>query len=166
MASDKVYDEKIVSRWTLVLAGFFTFSFLFAFLYQNLGGAICGRPAPNWFLLLLFFLFLALTINFSTLGIVITPAEVVVSYGIFKKRIPLHNIQEWQIDDASMFAYGGWGIRIARVGGNWRLVYNVIDSPRLVLSLSRGGFKEFVFSTKNPEKVMEIIRQEIPRQDK
>ncbi|MEO0019935.1 MAG: hypothetical protein ABIK47_04750 [candidate division WOR-3 bacterium] len=166
MTPDKLYQERIVSKWTLAIASITTLGFLFAFLYQNLGGVMCGRPAPNWFLLLLFFLFLALTINFSTLRIVITPAAVVVSYGVFRKRIPFHNIQEWQIDDASMFAYGGWGIRIARVGGNWRLVYNVIESPRLVLSLTKGKFREFVFSTKNPQRVMEIIRRETSRQDK
>jgi hypothetical protein len=40
-------------------------------------------------------------------------------------------------------------------------VYNVVGGPRIVLSLKRGRFKEFVFSTKNPEEVIKIAKERI-----
>jgi hypothetical protein len=41
------------------------------------------------------------------------------------------------------------------------MVYNIIGTPRVVLSLKTGRFREFVFSTRNPEKVLSIINDRI-----
>ncbi|TES83470.1 MAG: hypothetical protein E3J91_02070 [Hadesarchaea archaeon] len=65
------------------------------------------------------------------------------------------------MDEASTIRYGGWGIRIGRVKGKWILVYNVIRCPRVVLSLREGRFREFVFSTKSPEQVIKVVKQQI-----
>jgi hypothetical protein len=89
--------------------------------------------------------------------------SVVVGYGIFKRTTFWENIERCYLDEVSSIRYGGWGIRIGRVKGRWRLVYNVIRGPRVVLSLKKGWFREFVFSTKNPEEVMKIVGQRIGR---
>jgi len=39
------------------------------------------------------------------------------------------------------------------------LVYNIIEGPRVVLSLKSGRFRE-VFSTKRPEEVIKVVRQQ------
>lgn len=158
---DNLYEEKICSKWwmTSILSAF-TAGFLFVLVYQILVGPIGSCPAPNWFFLLMFLLFLGVVINFSRLNIRITHLFVKVSYGIFKHIIPWENVENCYLDEASIIRYGGWGIRIGRVKGKCRLVYNVIGAPRIVLSLKKGKFKEFVFSTEKPEEVMNIIRQQ------
>jgi len=107
----------------------------------------------------MFLLFLGVVINFSRLSIRITHLSVKVSYGIFRHIVTRENVEDCYLDEASIIRYGGWGIRIGKVQGRWRLVYNVIGAPRVVLSLKKGRFKEFVFSTEKPEEVMNIIRQ-------
>ncbi|MBZ9571784.1 hypothetical protein KJA15_00360 [Patescibacteria group bacterium] len=141
----------------------FTAGFLFVLVYQILVGPVGTRPASNWFFLLMFLLFLGVTINFSRLSIRITHLSVKVSYGIFRHIITWENIKNCYLDEASIIRYGGWGIRIGRVKGKWRLVYNVIGAPRVVLLLKKGRFKEFVFSTEKPEEVMNIIREQTAR---
>ena len=74
------------------------------------------------------------------------------------------NIEDCYIDEASAIRYGGWGIRLGRVDGKWRTVYNVIGGPRVVVSLNKGWIREFVFSTKNPEKVMRTIDRHVSSQ--
>lgn len=90
-----------------------------------------------------------------------TSRSIVVGYGMFKRTIFWENIERCYIDEVSSIRYGGWGIRIGRVKGRWRLVYNVISGPRVVLGLKRGVFREFVFSTKNPDDVMRVVRHMI-----
>ncbi|MBZ9569307.1 hypothetical protein KJA16_00100 [Patescibacteria group bacterium] len=160
MQRNNLYEEKISSKWWMTgILTAFTAGLLFVLVYQILVGSIGTRPAPNLFFLLMFLLFLGVVINFSRLSIRITHLSVRVSYGIFKHTIPWENIKNCYIDEVSTIRYGGWGIRIGRVKGKCRLVYNVIGAPRVVLSLKKGKFKEFVFSTEKPKEVMNIIRQ-------
>ena len=161
MQTDNIYEEKIFSRWTTGILAAVTASLLFVLIYQILVEPIGTRPAPNWFFLLMFLLFVGVMINFSRLSIRITTRSVNVGYGIFKHNIPWENAEDCYLDKASTIRYGGWGIRISRVKGKWRLVYNVMGGPRVVLSLKKDRFKEFVFSTKNPEEVMEVIKERI-----
>lgn len=139
----------------------FTAVFLFLLLYQILVGPIGTNPASNWFFLFMFLLFLGVMINFSRLTIRMTTNYIFIVYGIIKHSILWEDVDDCYLDKASTIKYGGWGIRIAKVKGKWRLVYNVVGGPRIVLSLKRGRFKEFVFSTKNPEGVIKIIKERI-----
>ncbi len=164
MQGDNLYEEKVPLKWWMTgILTAFTVGFLFVLVYQILVGPIGTYPAPNWFFLLMFLLFLGVVINFSRLSIRITHLSVRISYGIFKHIIPWENVEDCYLDEVSTMRYGGWGIRIGRVRGKWRLVYNVIGAPRVVLSLKKGKFKEFVFSTEKPEEVMNIIRQQTAR---
>jgi hypothetical protein len=159
MPTEDSYEEKIFSKGITGILAAITVGFLLALVYQTSVGPIGADPAPNWFFLLMFLLFLGVTINFSRLSIKTTPQFIVVGYGILKHTIPWENIEDCYLDKASAIRYGGWGIRIGRVKGKWRLVYNLIGSPRVVLSLNRGKFREFVFSTNNPQKVVAIVKQ-------
>ena len=159
MRMENIYEEKIFSKGITILLAVVTIGLLFVLLYQIIVGPIGTRPAPNWFFLTMFLLFLGVTVNFSNLSIKMTPRYISVGYGIFKHNIPWENIEDCYLDEASTIRYGGWGIRIGRVKGKWRLVYNVIGGPRVVLSLNKGKFREFVFSTNNPQKVIEIVKQ-------
>ena len=163
MRTENIYDEKIFSKWMTAILAVLTTSLLFVLLYQIIVGPIGTRPAPNWFFLFMFLLFLGVMINFSRLTIRMTHRSISVGYGIIKHSIIWENVEDCYLDEASTIRYGGWGIRIARVKGKWRLVYNVIGGPRIVLSLNKGRFKEFVFSTKNPEEVIKIAKERIGR---
>ncbi|ATZ60964.2 MAG: hypothetical protein BME93_02205 [Methanosarcinales archaeon Met12] len=133
MRLENIYKEKILSKWITVMLSVITIGLFFILVYQILIGPIGTRPAPNWFFLAMFLLFLGLTVNFSNLNIKMTPRYISVGYGIFKHNIPWENIEDCYLDEASAIRYGGWGIRIGRVKGKWRLVYNVIGGPRVVL---------------------------------
>lgn len=159
MRIENIYEEKIFSKELTVILAIATIGFLFVLLYQTMVGSIGAQP--NWFSLAMFLLFFWSTINFSNLSIKMTPRCVSVGYGIFKHNIPWENIEDCYLDKTSTIRYGGWGIRIVRVKRKWRLVYNVIGKPRVVLSLNKGKFKEFVFSTSNPQRVIKIVRQKI-----
>lgn len=161
MQTNSIYEEKILSKGITGILTIFTASLLFVLVYQILIGPIGTRPAPNWFLLLLFLLFLGVTINFSRLKIRITLQSINAGYGIFKHKVSWEDVVDCYLDKASTIRYGGWGIRIGRIKGKWRLVYNVIGGSRVVLSLKKGRFREFVFSTKKPEEVINLVKQQI-----
>jgi hypothetical protein len=162
---EALYEERI-SVWSFrAILGFVSAVFLFAALYQVLIGPIGENPAPNGLYILMALLFLALAITFSTLVIKLTPHSVVVGFGMIKRTIPWDLIERCYMDEVSSLRYGGWGIRIGRVRGKWRLVFNIIGAPRVVLALKRGGFDEFVFSTRHPDEMVRIIRQRIGRMD-
>ncbi len=162
--AENLYQERILSRWTVVIGTVVTAVMLFMLIYQIIFGPVGDRPAPNWFFLIMFLLFLGITINFSFLRIAITAHYLIVAYGVFKRMILWREIENCYLDDASILNYYGWGIRIGRVRGKWRLVYNVIGSPRVVLTLKTAGFKEFVFSTNQPDKVMAIVKRQAAQQ--
>ncbi len=163
MQPNNIYTEKIFSKGMTAMLAFITAVFLFSSYYQLFVEPIGKKPAPDWLFPIMFSLFLGITINFRWLIITITPESVSVGFGIFTKKILYENIDGCNLDDRSNIRYGGLGIRTAKVEGKWVLVYNVIRCPKVVLSLKMGRFKEFVFSTKNPEEIIKIVKQQILR---
>ena len=168
MQAPEIYEEIIPFPLMKLVLGLFialTILFLGLFVYKVLVGPVGATPAPDWFYLIMFVLFAGFTAlirNFNKQAIMITTQSITVGNGVLKRTIPWSNVSSCYLDDASAFgSYGGWGIRMAKVKGKWRLVYNVIGSPTVVLELKKGRFREFVFSTKNPDGVMEIARKQI-----
>ncbi|OPY22688.1 MAG: hypothetical protein A4E27_01738 [Methanobacterium sp. PtaU1.Bin242] len=84
-------------------------------------------------------------------------------YGIFKHKIPWDNVDKVYLDKSSVANYGGWGIRFGKVEGKWRLVYNIPESDCIVMSLKEGRYQEFVFSTKNSQEVITLIKEQIDK---
>jgi len=165
----EIYQETIPFPLVKVILGVltvFTLLMLFFLVYQLTIGPVGNRPAPDWFYLVMF-LFLsgitAFVTNFNKLSIKMTAQSITVGFGIMKKSISWDNIEGCYLDEAPGLSYGGWGIRLARIKGRWRSVYNVIGHPVIVLELSTGKFREFAFSTNNPQEVLEIVRQKIWR---
>lgn len=151
------YKEEISSKWITNVISIIPLVFLALFLYQIFVGPIGENPAPTWFFLATFLILFVLIINFYKLVITITSKSILVRYGIFKRVIPFENIKKCYLDNASWFFYGGWGIRITIFKGKWRLAYITPGSGRVVITLKKGGFREFVFSSKDPVKVIEVI---------
>ena len=163
----EIYRETVVFTlgramivWFVVLA----LVFLALFVYQITTGPVGSKPAPDWFCLamgLFFALMIFIISNFGKLTISATSQSITVRYGMFKKVMRWEDIGDCYMDEAQAFSYGGWGIRIGMVNGKRRLVYNVLGGARVVLGLKNGRFDEFVFSTKNPEAVIEVIKGQV-----
>jgi hypothetical protein len=45
-------------------------------------------------------------------------------------------------------------------------MYNFLEYPRIVLTLKQGRIREVVFSTRNPERVLAIVKQGILQQER
>ncbi|UCB43117.1 MAG: hypothetical protein JSV77_00255 [Dehalococcoidales bacterium] len=166
MPADELYEENLpfplatVATLVILLVALLM---LILFILQLSSGPLGSRPAPDWFYLLMFIFMSAITFlvaNFRTLAIRITNQSVTVAYGLIRKTILWGDIEEGFLDSSSPLGYGGWGARIARVEGRWRLAFNVIGASKVVLRLRKGRAREFMFSTKNPEQVLAIIAQE------
>jgi hypothetical protein len=161
MDSDSIYEEKIFAKVLGGLMGGISAIMLIILVYQLIMGPYGDSQELTMFFLIMFIIFFVLTLNFARLIIRISFQSVTVGYGVIKKRIPMENIQDCEIDKTPAIRYGGAGIRTARVKGEWILVYNVVGGPRCVLRLKEGRFKKFVFSTKNPEEVVNVIKGQL-----
>jgi hypothetical protein len=163
----EIYREVVVftmGRAIIALFTVLTVFFLAMFISELVSGPVGDKAAPEWFYLImcLFFVFMTFIImNFSRLVIKATSRSLTVAYGMFKKVIPWEDIAGCYADDSSAVGYGGYGIRIGRVNDKLRLVYNVLGGDRVVLGLKKGRFNEFVFSTNNPDAVMDVIKGRI-----
>ena len=160
MQADEIYQEAVpftIIKWILAMEIATTIFFLCLFISQIPAGL-------SWLYLGMFLLFLvstALIANFIKLTISVTPESITVAYGRIKYSIPWSRIESAYLDKNLGIFYGGWGIRMAKVKGEWLLVYNVIGSPRVILKLNGGRFGQFVFSTKHPDEVLNIVEQQI-----
>jgi len=153
-----VYEERIFSVLQSILTGVVTVILLGIFTYQTFFETDLAAGV-EWVYLVIGIVMLFITINFSILAIRITTVDLTVSYGVFSYRIPLTKIINCYRDESSVLGYGGFGIRIGSAGGNTRLVYNTPGDPRVVVKLREGRFQEYVFSTRNPDLVIELIRE-------
>jgi len=167
MLEDEIYREKIpfpVMKLVVAVMVAFTLLFLGLFLYQLLVGPIGENPAPNWCFLVMFLIFTVINVvifNFRELTISITPGSLRVAYGRISYVIAWDNVADCYLDKNPGMAYGGWGIRIGRTAGKSVLVYNVMSTPCITLTLKRGRFAQFAFSTRQPEELMGIVQQRI-----
>lgn len=105
--ADTIYEEKVFSPLTAGLLGVFSAASLFVLIYQALVGPLGDRPAPQWVLLVMFLLFLWLTMTFSRLSISMDPRGITVSFGAIRKHIVWSSVQDCYLDDWPMMRYGG-----------------------------------------------------------
>jgi hypothetical protein len=165
MPEGEIYREKVpftVGKLILALMIGLALMFLALFLYQLIVSPVGERPAPDWYYLVMFFIFSivgALVANFRELTVLATARFISVAYGRIKYTIAWENIEGSYLDDKTGIAYGGWGIRIARARGKSVLVFNVIGPPRVVLELNKGRFDQFAFSTWHPEEIMVMVQE-------
>jgi hypothetical protein len=161
----EIYREVVVA--TLARTGITVFVVLTLFLLAMFVYLITagGDSALGWVYLAmgLYFAFLTFLIySVSKLTISATSQSITVRCGIFKRVMRWEDISNCYLYEASPFDFSsGWGIRIGRVNGKRRLVYNVLGWSCVVLELKKGRFAEFAFSTKNPDAVMDVIKKYI-----
>jgi hypothetical protein len=166
-----IYEEKVrfpLIRGVVVLFAVLTIAFLIAYVYQHITGQQGENSVPLWFgviilaALALFTLFLA---NLTTLTIRMTDNGAVVGFGIFRASVRWEDVRECRLDrDSSVLSAANWGVSMGFTGRSFRRMYNVMGCPRVVLELKRGR-RAFVFSTKDPDKVIDIIKRRIKEQE-
>lgn len=159
MEPGAIYEEKVISRWMAAILMIVTGIMLFLLGYEIVVAPIETPPVLTWFYLVMFLLFLGLTLVFSRLIIKMTPASISVGYGPLKQVILWQNIEDCFLDETSALRYGGAGVRVTKVEGKSRIVYSVVGGPRVVLSLKEGRYKELAFSTRHPQEVMSVIKE-------
>jgi uncharacterized membrane protein YdbT with pleckstrin-like domain len=93
--------------------------------------------------------------NYRGLKINMTKSQLEIKYGIFNhKRIPLNRITSCDVTKAKFRTYGGVGIRYG-LDGSW--AYNTDFGEAVKLKFQYG--RPFVFSTRNPQKLCNLISQ-------
>ena len=157
--SRTIYEERLFSRWITLLVSAVTLMLLWRVLEQLQLGASGGGPV--WLLALMLILFTLIAVNFAWLTIRITDEEVVIAYGVIRHRIQWEDIEGCYVDEASATWYGGYGIRLGWYKGKRRLIYNTIGDPRVVLLTRNSSTPEFVFSTGNPNEVVNRVHEHL-----
>ncbi|MFA5375272.1 MAG: hypothetical protein WC455_05890 [Dehalococcoidia bacterium] len=165
-----IYEEKVrfpLIRGVVALFAVLTIIFLVMYLYQRITGQLGLNPVPLWFavtILSALALFTAFLANLTTLSIKMTEEFAVVAFGIFRIRVRWEDVRGCDLDKLSPFlSSANWGVSMGFVGGRWRRMYNVMGYPRVELEMKRGR-KSVVFSTKNPDAVIDVIKSRIQSQ--
>ena len=93
--------------------------------------------------------------NYRGLKITLTNNQLEIVYGIFNhKKIPLNRITNSEIIKADFRTYGGVGIRFG-TDGSWAYSTDFGEAVKLIFQDGR----PFVFSTRNPQKICDLISE-------
>ena len=93
--------------------------------------------------------------NYRGLEITLTETQIEVSYRMFnRKTIPINSIISCEPIKATFRRYGGTGIRLG-LDGSWAYTTDFGGAVKLISQNRR----PFVFSTKNPQKICDLIKK-------
>jgi hypothetical protein len=93
-----------------------------------------------------------------------TETDVVVAFGIFRMRVRWEDVRGCDLDRISSFlSAANWGVSMGFTGRRFRRMYNVAGYPRVEIDM-KNGRKSVVFSTKDPDRVIDIIKKQIQAQ--
>jgi len=160
MNDNVIYSERIQSNRTEALFILLTVLFFGLFIWH-----VSSNEYNTWRIIffVLFVIFLFYVINYRTLIIQLTSTALKLSFGIFSWRILIENIEKCQLDDdiPAMMKYGGAGIHFMLVLGRYRASFNFLEYPRVVITLKekKGPVLDISFSTREPEKLIDLIKK-------
>ncbi len=155
-----LYQERLSSTGT---QGFFlvlTLVFFIPFIVR-VQAAVC-----DWLTFTLAFfaaMFLFYTVNYRVLLIQVTAEELVLKFGLFTWRESRENIQGCALDHLAAWQYyGGAGIHYLLVRGRYRVSFNFLQYPRVVVSLKKkkGLVKDVSFSTEHPQELIKVLLEQ------
>jgi membrane protein YdbS with pleckstrin-like domain len=158
---DQTYFERITSSGTTRLFLFLAVLFMLLFAWRFL---LTGWRIFSGILLILTALFIFYVINYRVLEITITTTHLKLKFGIISSKTILANIQSVDLDNSPpVIKYGGAGVHFAFVKGQYRAFYNFLEYPRILVNLKKkqGWVKALVFSSRQPDKVIEILNKRI-----
>ncbi len=158
MTDDLIYTEELSSSRTQLL--FIALTALFGVLAAWRVKAVrASRLARVLLFFAAFFLFYVL--NYRTLVIQLTPAALKLKFGLFTWTVPLHNIASCGHDELpASQRLGGAGIHFMMVRQRYRVSFNFLEHPRVVVALKNpaGPVRDVSFSTRQPERIVHALR--------
>ena len=164
---NELYREEIQITPMKFLVGFEVLSGLFFLgmaLIQLFSGPIVSNAPPTFFWLLMAAVFLGtgwLIASFINYRLTIEPDAINLSFGRFKTVIGYGDIESYERDTKSGLAYGGWGYRMSLTKDGWVKAYILAGKHKIDLKLKTGRYRHIIFSTDQPDTVMEILRERL-----
>ncbi len=162
MKNELLYTERLSSNRTLLLFVALTLVFLLLALWRM---DARGMDALAIVLLVFCGVFLFYSINYRTLVIHLMSESLKLKFGIFTWTVPLGNIEDCRHDDdlPSLMKYGGAGIHFFTIRNRYRASFNFLEYPRVVVAFKqkRGLARDISFSTRKPEEVVMLVRENI-----
>lgn len=164
---EELYREEIPVTPMKFLVGFevlFGVFFVGMALVQATSGPVVSNAPPKFFWLLMAAVFFAtawLISSFMNYRLTIEPTTLTLSFGRFKTAIRYEDIEAFEQDARSGLVYGGWGMRTSWTRGGWVKAYTILGKSRIDLKLKSGRVRHIIFSTAEPDTVMEILRERL-----
>ena len=159
MNTHLIYSERLSSKRTELLFIALTLLFLLLFIWRVVAGSVDFLAG---IFLFFFVCFLFYSFNFRTLVIRLTSESLKLSFGIFTWTIPLNSVGEIQPDDdlPLLMKYGGAGIHFMLVRKRYRVSFNFLEFPRVVIGLKRkaGLVSDISFSTYQPNEIIRLMQ--------
>jgi hypothetical protein len=157
MTDDLIYTEELSSPRTQAL--FIGLTALFGALAA---WRVKASRASRLARVFLFFaaLFLFYVLNYRTLVIRLTPAALKLRFGLFTWTVPLDNVASCGHDELpAPQRLGGAGIHFMMVRQRYRVSFNFLEYPRVVVALKNpaGPVRDVSFSTRRPDEVIQHI---------
>jgi hypothetical protein len=163
MTGKPLYEERVTSGLTTALFSALTVVFFILLIWRM----TAARPgALGAAILLLFLFFLFCTLNYRTLVIRLSPDALRLQFGVFAWTVGLNNIEECRLDDLPLLMkYGGAGIHFMFVRSRYRVSFNFLEHPRMVIALRgrAGPVRDVSFSTRRPDELMQLLRSAVSR---
>ncbi|MGD9028718.1 MAG: hypothetical protein PVG25_02785 [Anaerolineae bacterium] len=159
MTDDLIYEEKLSSNRTEALFIGLTILFLLLLIWR-VSAVSLDVLAVVFLCLSVLFLFYA--VNYRTLVIRLTPASLVLKFGIFPWTVSLDNVEAASLDDVPfLMRMGGAGIHFMSIRGRYRASFNFLEYPRVVIAFKTpvGLVRDISFSTRQPGEVIRLIRE-------
>jgi hypothetical protein len=159
MTDDLVYEEKIPSSKTEAIFIVLSVIFLVLSIWRVSASSLDALGT-------VFFLFFVLSVfyslNYRILIIRIVQDSLKLKFGLFTWTIPPEDIGEIYPEDdiPALKKFGGAGIHFMFVHGRYRVSFNFLEYPRVVVVLKRkrGPVQDVSFSTRRPEEVIELLK--------
>jgi len=164
---DEIYSEVIpfnFIKYIIFVEGGTGIAFLILYIMQLTGNLGIEDELPAVFFLIMAVIMLAVAVflfSLTKLRLGITSDLLRASFGFIKFETPLSNIKAVYTDEKSSLKYGGWGVRMRKYKEGWVLAYTTIGYKRVVLELKEHKYNKFVFSTAQPEEVINLIKQQL-----
>ena len=156
MKSSSVYVERVLSWRTEAFFLGLTLLFLLLFAWRRMTGML---DAWGVVFLFAFAFFLFYSLNYRSMTIHLTAETLQLKFGLFRWTVPLDNIATCHPDTTSLWRIGGAGIHFSLFAGRYRAMFNLLEHPRLVISLvrKRGPVQDIAFSTCRPQELGHLI---------
>ncbi|MCX7022845.1 MAG: hypothetical protein NTW26_11365, partial [bacterium] len=112
-----------------------------------------------WVFLPLAGLVFLLILNFLFISIRLDDEGLSARLGVFRTRVRWNQVTGAEMDTLPGSAYGGWGVKGGRVGGDYVQVYSTVAHRRVAVKLAGHKLDKLIFSTKKPAEVLRLVNE-------